>query len=199
MPQIVDENLDQVKYFLDDKEINFTSNFIESQLIKDGSYKLTIFATDLVGFNVTKSFPLNIDNTKPTLLINSPPDNMTVSEILPINFQVIDANLPESGGIRIILPNGELRDQTQLKFDTSQFDEGPYEIKIFAEDKAGNKVSKEISFNVDHSMISQTPFLEDVDEQEQNYLLVIGIVIGLAIGIISVLFATKKIKISVSK
>jgi hypothetical protein len=124
---------------------------------------------------------------------------MTVSEILPINFQVIDANLPESGGIRIILPNGELRDQTQLKFDTSQFDEGPYEIKIFAEDKAGNKVSKEISFNVDHSMISQTPFLEDVDEQEQNYLLVIGIVIGLAIGIISVLFATKKIKISVSK
>jgi uncharacterized membrane-anchored protein YhcB (DUF1043 family) len=47
-------------------------------------------------------------------------------------------------------------------------------------------------------MIPQTPFL-DVDEQEQNYLLVIGIVIGLAIGIISVLFATKKIKISVSK
>jgi len=198
MPQIIDENLDKVKYLLDDKEFNFTSNFIESQSIKDGSYKLTIFATDLVGFNVTKSFTLNVDNTKPTLLINSPQDNMTVSEILPINFQVIDANLPESGGIRIILPNGELRDQTQLKFDTSQFDEGPYEIKIFAEDKAGNKISKEISFNVDHSIPSQAPFLEDEDDSEQNYLLVIGVAIGLAIGVISVLFATKKIKVSVS-
>jgi hypothetical protein len=199
MPQIVDENLDQVKYFLDDKEINFTSNFIESQSIKDGSYKLTIFATDLVGFNVTKSFPLNIDNTKPTLLINSPQDNTTVSEVLPINFQVIDANLPENGGIKIILPNGELRDQTQLKFDTSQFDEGPYEIKIYAEDKAGNKVSKEISFNVDHSIISPTPFTEEKPETEQNFLVLLGVVIGLTIGIISVLFATKKIKISVSK
>jgi hypothetical protein len=199
MPQIIDENLDQVKYLFDDKEFNFTSNFIESQSIKDGSHLLTIYATDLAGFNVTKSFTLNIDNTKPTLLIDSPQDNITVSEILPINFHVVDANLPESGGIKIILPNGELRDQTQLKFDTSQFDDGPYEIQISAEDKAGNKISKDISFNVDHSITSPTIFLKNEHESEQNSLLILGVVIGLAIGIISVLFATKKIKISVSK
>ncbi|MGI0064011.1 MAG: S8 family serine peptidase, partial [Nitrosopumilaceae archaeon] len=42
MPQIIDDNLDQVKYFLNNTEFNFTSNFIESQSIKDGSYELKI-------------------------------------------------------------------------------------------------------------------------------------------------------------
>jgi hypothetical protein len=199
MPQIIDDNLDQVKYFLNDKEFNFTSNFIESQSIKDGSYELKISATDIVGFNVTKSFTLNIDNTNPTLVIDSPLDDMTVSETLLIDFEVIDDNLLDSGGIKIILPNGELRDQTQLKFDTSQFEEGNYKIQIFAEDKAGNIANKKISFNVDHSITSPTPILKDKQESDQNYILILGVAIGLAIGILSVLFATKKIKISVSK
>jgi len=199
MPQIIDDNLDQVKYFLNNTEFNFTSNFIESQSIKDGSYELKIVATDIVGFNVTESFTLNIDNTNPTLVIDSPLDDMTVSETLLIDFEVIDDNLLDSGGIKIILPNGELRDQTQLKFDTSQFEEGNYKIQIFAEDKAGNIANKKISFNVDHSITSPTPILEDKQESDQNYILILGVAIGLAIGILSVLFATKKIKISVSK
>src|SRR3990172_5155214 len=199
MPQIIDDNLDQVKYFLNNTEFNFTSNFIESQSIKDGSYELKISATDIVGFNVTKSFTLNIDNTNPTLVIDSPLDDMIVSETLLIDFEVIDDNLLDSGGIKIILPNGELRDQTQLKFDTSQFEEGNYKIQIFAEDKAGNIANKKISFNVDHSITSPTPILEDKQESDQNYILILGVAIGLAIGILTVLFATKKIKISVSK
>ena len=198
MPQIIDDNLDEVKYFLDDKEFNFSSNFIESRSIKDGSHELKIFATDIVGFNVTKSFTLNVDNTDPTLIINSPLDGITVSETLYIDFEVLDANFPDSGGLTIILPNGEIRDQTQLKFDTSQLDEGDYEIQILAEDKAGNNVVKKISFNVDHSTTSQ-PILQENDSTfNQNYLLILGVIIGLAIGIFSVLIATKKIKISVS-
>ncbi|MGI0064139.1 MAG: Ig-like domain-containing protein, partial [Nitrosopumilaceae archaeon] len=200
MPQIIDDNLDQVKYFLNNTEFNFTSNFIESQSIKDGSYELKISATDIVVFNVTKSFTLNIDNTNPTLVIDSPVDGMTVSETLLIDFKVIDENLLDSGGIKIILPNGELRDQTQLKFDTGQFEEGNYKIQIFAEDKAGNIANKKISFNVDHSITSLTPtILEDKEESDQNYILILGVAIGLAIGILTVLFATKKIKISVYK
>jgi len=199
MPQIIDDNLDQVKYFLNNTEFNFTSNFIESQSIKDGSYELKISATDIVGFNVTESFTLIIDNTNPTLVIDSPLDDMIVSETLLIDFEVIDDNLLDSGGIKIILPNGELRDQTQLKFDTSQFEEGNYKIQIFAEDKAGNIANKKISFNVDHSITSPTPILEDKQESDQNYILILGVAIGLAIGVLSVLFATKKIKISVSK
>jgi len=198
MPQIIDDNLDEVKYFLDDKEFNFTSNFIESRSIKDGSHELKIFATDIVGFNVTKSFTLNVDNTDPNLIINSPLDGITVSETLYIDFEVLDANFPDSGGLTIILPNGEIRDQTQLKFDTSQLDEGDYEIQILAEDKAGNNAVKKISFNIDHSTAIPPIVQENDSTLNQNYLLILGVVIGLVIGIFSVLIATKKIKISVS-
>ena len=198
MPHIVDENLDEVKYFLNDKEFTFTSNFIESQSIEDGTYDLKIFASDLVGFNVTKTFTLNVDNTKPTLEIKSPLNDMIVSETLFINFDVKDANLAESGAIKIILPNGEIRDQTQLKFDTSQLEEGSYKFQIFAEDLAGNKINQKISFNVDHSKITPSPIIDEEPKSEQNNLLIIGIALGIVIGIVSVLLATKKTKISVS-
>ena len=114
-----------------------------------------------------------------------------------IDFEAKDANFANSGALTIILPNGEIRDQTQLKFDTSQFDEGEYKIQILAEDKAGNMAIKKISFNVDHSPTK--PIIQENESTfDQNYLLIIGVVIGLAIGILSVLIATKKIKISVS-
>ena len=96
------------------------------------------------------------------------------------------------------MPNGEIRDQTQLKFDTSQLDEGSYKFQIIAEDKAGNEISEKISFNVDHSKIDTQPIIDMEPKSEQNNLLIIGIALGLVIGIVSVLFATKKIKISVS-
>jgi hypothetical protein len=115
-----------------------------------------------------------------------------------IDFEVLDANFPDSGGLTIILPNGEIRDQTQLKFDTSQLDEGDYKIQILAEDKAGNNAVKKISFNVDHTTTIQPILQENNSTFNQNYLLILGVLIGLAIGIFSVLIATKKIKISVS-
>ena len=198
MPQIIDDNLDEVKYFLDDQEFNFTSNFIESNSIKDGKHELKIYATDIVGFNVTKSFIINVDNTNPTLLVNSPLDGVTVSDTLLIDFEAKDANFAESGALTIILPNGEIRDQTQLKFDTSQLEEGDYKIQILAEDKAGNLSVKKISFNVDHSIVPNPIIQEQEPISDQNHLLIIGVAIGLAIGIISVLIATKKIKISIS-
>jgi len=131
-------------------------------------------------------------------VIKSPLNDITVSETLFINFDVIDANLPEKGGIKIILPNGEIRDQTQLKFDTSQLEDGSYKLQILAEDKAGNKINERISFNVDHSKIIPTPIIDEEPKSEQNNLLIIGIALGIVIGVVSVLLATKKIKISVS-
>ena len=54
---------------------------------------------------------------------------------------------------------------------------------------------KTLSFEVDHSVkdIITTPKADSTSEE--NYLLVIGIAIGVVIGVISVLFTTKKIKI----
>ncbi|MEE9511980.1 MAG: hypothetical protein V3V38_02940, partial [Nitrosopumilaceae archaeon] len=66
---------------------------------------------------------------------------------------------------------------------------------ILAQDKAGNEDMKTQSFEVDHSVKSTITTIEGDTPSEENYLLVIGIAIGLVIGVVSVLFATKKIKI----
>jgi hypothetical protein len=198
LPQIQDENLDSVKYFLDGKEINFTSNLAELDFLVDGTHKLEIFASDLVGLNTTETFVFHLDNSPPDLIVKSPRSGMTVSENLPINFEVNDENLLDKGGISIILPDGELiTDTTSLQFDTSNLENGQYEIQFFANDKAENEVIKTVSFYVDHNIIdSEMPIIEEKESTDQNYLLVIGIIIGATIGVISVLLATNKIKIS---
>ena len=195
-PQITDENLDFVKYFLDGEEINFTSNLIESKSLTDGSHQLKIFAIDVNGFNSTKSFSFNVDKSHPTISIKSPREGTIVSDILPISFEILDTNLQETDGIKIILPDGEiLTDITSVQYDTSQLDNGVYEIQILAQDKAGNEDMKTQSFEVDHSVKSTITTIQEDTPSEENYLLVIGIAIGVVIGIVSVLFATKKIKI----
>jgi hypothetical protein len=195
-PQITDENLDFVKYFLDGEEINFTSNLIESKSLTDGSHQLKIFAIDVNGFNSTKSFSFNVDKSHPTISIKSPREGTIVSEILPISLEILDTNLQETDGIKIILPDGEiLTDTTSVQYDTSQLDNGVYEIQILAQDKAGNEDMKTRSFEVDHSVKNTITTIQEDTPSEENYLLVIGIAIGLVIGIASVLFATKKIKI----
>jgi hypothetical protein len=106
--------------------------------------------------------------------------------------------MPDIGGVKVILPDGELlTDVTSYQFDTAPLEDGQYEIQIYATDKAENVAIKTISFFVDHNIIdSQIPIFDEKQSSEQNYLLIIGITIGIAIGVISVLFATKKIQIS---
>ena len=71
---------------------------------------------------------------------------------------------------------------------------------LFANDKAENEVIKTVSFYVDHDIIdSEIPIIEEKQPADQNYLLVIGIIIGATIGVISVLLATNKIKIQEHK
>ena len=197
-PQITDENLESVTYYLDNEEINFTSNFID--LIDEGSHKLEIFASDIAGHNTTETFYFYVDTSSPEFVVKSPLSGMTVSDRLPINFEVLDENLPESGSIGIILPDGELiNDETSFLFDTSQLENGQYEIQLFATDKAQNQEIKTISFYVDHNIIeSDIQVFEEKQSTQDNSPLIIGIFIGAAIGVISVLLATKKIKITLT-
>jgi len=66
-PKIIDENLDFVKYYLNNREIqlNSTTNSIDSELLTDGKHELKIFASDIVGNDVTKTFSFNIVSELP--------------------------------------------------------------------------------------------------------------------------------------
>ena len=61
-PQIIDENLDFAKYYLDNKEIplNSSSNSIDSEFLTTGSHELEIFASDIVGNDATQIFSFNV-------------------------------------------------------------------------------------------------------------------------------------------
>src|SRR3989338_8218036 len=116
-PQIIDENLDFAKYYLDNKEIqlNSSSNSIDSEFLTTGSHELEIFASDIVGNDATQIFSFNV-----------------VSESPPIT----------------VVPSEPVAEQEEQK------------------------------------------------EEDQNNYLIIGIVIGIAIGVTSIFLATKKIRTS---
>jgi len=194
-PKIIDENLDFVKYFIDGKEIDIVeSNLLNPELFSDGFHELKITARDIVGNEVTKTFSFNIDNLPPKLIINSPNNDTTVSDILYIDFQVIETNLPKSGGITITLPNGELiTDETSVQFDTSQLDDGQYELVIAAQDQSEKKVTKTISFNVIHEIDSEKTLGRGLNTY---YFVIIGVAIGIMIGIGFTLLVKKKMRIS---
>ncbi len=119
-PTILDKNLDFVKYYLDNKEVqlNSTTNTIDSKLLTSGSHELKILAGDIVGNDVTKTFSFNV-----------------VSE-LPVTTT--------SPSITVVNP-------------------------------------------------SETIIEQEKPEDHNNYL-IIGIVIGIAIGATSIFLATKKIR-----
>jgi hypothetical protein len=194
-PEIIDDNLSSVEYYLDGRKFNFTSDVLENLVLSDGKHQLKITAVDILGYNTTKEFTLNIDTKNPVIVIKSPKNGTSVSNTIEINFDVTDEHLPEKDAFRVELPTGEVfYDTNSISFDTKQLDSGLYDIKINAKDKAGNVAQKSLFINVDH--VVPPPIRIVQDGTSQNHLLIIGIVIGIAIGIVSVLLATKKIKIS---
>ncbi|MEK6944135.1 MAG: hypothetical protein AABW55_01660, partial [Thermoproteota archaeon] len=72
-PQIIDENLDFAKYYLDNREVqlNSSSNSIDSELLTTGSHELKIFAIDIVGNDATQTFSFNVVSELPTVAIDS--------------------------------------------------------------------------------------------------------------------------------
>ena len=196
-PEIKDENLAVVKYFLDDEEFIFNATEqIKLESLSDGFHEIKIMAIDLSGNNSTEIFEFNLDTLEPQLEINSPTEGMKVSETLLINFTVNDVNLPENEAVSILLPTGEtIIDKTLFEFDTSSLDDGDYEIQISSSDKADNIATKTIQFTVDHSIIDKKP--TDVETTiDSSYYLIIGIGIGIAIGASFIPLAIRKKKIS---
>ncbi|MBI3253885.1 MAG: hypothetical protein HYZ56_04170, partial [Nitrosopumilales archaeon] len=75
-PQIIDENLDFAKYYLDNKEIqlNSSSNSIDSEFLTTGSHELEIFASDIVGNDATQTFSFNVvSEPSPITVVPSEP------------------------------------------------------------------------------------------------------------------------------
>tara|TARA_B100000953_G_scaffold168345_1_gene138652 strand:+ start:2751 stop:6989 length:4239 start_codon:yes stop_codon:yes gene_type:complete len=189
-PEIIEDNLYSVTYFLDSVEIEMPVDGLDISEISDGPHILTINANDRVGLEATKSFNFVVDTEPPSLEIKSPKNNTSVSNVLFIDLSLDDDNLPEKEMISFLLPTGErIIDKAVYSFDTSQVEDGQYKIILSGIDKAGNSVTHEIMFTIDHTIIDKPK----ISESEGFDPIVILIILGVVIAIIAaVVFSQKK-------
>ncbi|MEX2348338.1 MAG: hypothetical protein WD531_01415, partial [Nitrosopumilaceae archaeon] len=194
-PKIIEENIDVAKYYFDNyepREFDGPKFSIPSELLTDGSHLLKVVVSDTVGHNVTKEFAFTVDSKAPELVIKSPQNGSTISNTITIDLDVKEQNLPETGGITIILPNGIVSNKISTQFDTRTLENGKYDIQISANDMAGNEISKKIIVNIDNK-----PFFGgDKESSDQNLVFLQGIIIGIVIATAATIIAIKKIKIS---
>jgi hypothetical protein len=86
--EIIDENLDYTKYFLDGQEIQIdpSTNFINPEFLTPGIHELEIQASDIVGNEITETYtftvqdeqPISLDETKLEPQIEKPEENSTL-------------------------------------------------------------------------------------------------------------------------
>jgi hypothetical protein len=188
LPEIIEKNLDYVKYYLDGEERNLEHLPLKFGMLPDGKHNLRVYASDIVGNDAEKTFSFTVDNTPPEILVKSPINGTTVSHSLNIDFKVKDENLAGDGIITILLPDGEsLNDVTSYSFNVADIDDGIYDLKIVAVDLAENEQTKILSFNVDHAFVQETSIYKEKEPVSGNNLLIIISIIIVAIIMISVI------------
>jgi len=187
-PEIIEENIDTIRYSLDGNEIEInTESHIPSELLTDGVHTLKVTVTDTVGHRAEKEVEFKVDNKPPELLIKSPTNGSVVSNIISIDVEVYEQNLPDWGGVRIMLPNGTISESKFVQLDTRTIENGIYDIQILAKDLAGNEISKKMIVNIDNS-----PFFENPKVAlDQNFILLQGIIIGIVIATVAIIISTK--------
>ena len=180
--------------------IQMNDSGIDVSTLDDGSYTLIINAIDKFGLKSSQTFEFVVDKILPTIELLSN-NNTAVSNRLDIQVSVFDENLPESGYLSYLLPNGErVVDKKSHSFDTTDLEEGKYLIDIFAKDEAENTISSKIMFEIDHSIIdppkSQTmKTSSQITEDSTNYLLIIliGIIAAVIVSVLVILKQKSKI------
>ena len=198
IPEIIEDNLDSVRYFVDGIEIESSEDGLDLSNINSGSHVLKITATDRVGFETVESFNFKVDNDPPILVIKSPKNSTSVSNNLFIELELTDENLPDEQQISFLLPTGErIMDKTTFSFNTTAIEDGEYKITVFGTDKAGNSITRDIMFTIDHTIIDK-PILEQTKKSDPLEFdpVIVLIIAGIATAIIlSIVFSQKKRKI----
>jgi len=197
LPEIIDDNLFNVIYTLDENLIQTNEDGIDISTLDDGKHSLTITASDKFGLTSSEIFDFVVDTESPTIELLSQ-NNTLVSKQLDIQIDISDPNLPNSNYLTFLLPNGErILDKKSYLFDTSKLDAGKYSIEIIAHDEAQNNISSKLMFEVDHSIvdppITKNPLTTSQPVEnvipDNLLIIIIGIII---IAIVSVLVVLKQ-------
>ncbi len=198
-PKIIGEDIDSIKYYLDGigpQKFNETAFSILPQKLTEGAHTIQLVVTDTVGHTTSKESVFTVDNTAPEIILKSPTNGSTISNIVTIDFEINEQNLLDHGGITVILPHQKVLDKRSVQFDTRTLENGEYDIKVLAKDKAGNVVVQTIVVNIDNNAISKIFSPQRNESYNEIFYTLTEIIIGIAVASAIIIITFKKLKIS---
>ena len=127
--------------------INTNNNY------NDGTYTLKAVAYNNAGVSSTALISITIDNTNPSITIDTPQANHYYGGTTWINATASDANGISSMAILIDGTQVATSSSSPISYewDTTQYSDGAYNIEVRATDGAGNTASTNIYANVDNT------------------------------------------------
>ncbi len=119
----------------------------------DGTYTVTVRATDLAGNSKAVAAQIVIDSTPPTITLNSPTAGAVVVAGTTIDLTVVDTNLSA-----VTYANGSGPFALLAPFDisTAGWPDANYTISVHATDQAGNEAWMNFSMVIDSTVPSIT-------------------------------------------
>jgi hypothetical protein len=198
-PKIIGEDIDSIKYYLDrigPQKFNETTFSILPQKLTEGAHIIRLVVTDTVGHTTSKESVFTVDNTAPEIIFKSLTNGSTISNIVTIDLEINEQNLLDHGGITVILPHQKVLDKRSVQFDTRTLENGKYEIKILAKDKAGNVAAQTIVVNIDNNAISKMFSPQRNESSNEIFYTLAEIIIGIAVATAIIIITFKKLKIS---
>jgi len=148
--------------------VNWTYQF-NTTILKDGPHVLFIRVTDRYEIPATYANMINVDNTQPEIILDSPGDGSVTAGQISVMGRVLDPNLKDIAiELRsldgITIPANyqrrvlELNTMIREGIDISSLADGQYNIAVIANDRAGNMTR--ISRNVQMARQSYRPTVE---------------------------------------
>jgi putative cell wall-binding protein len=142
-----DKHLDvtEVVLYKDGEEVSGWTN--GDPVTEEGSYEVFAYAKDKCGNEATASASFVIDMTAPEVTILSPePD-----KIYSGTFTVDATYSAEVTEIEVLLNDTLVATSVPVDVDSTEFDDGAYELKVVVKDRAGNAGMDSISITIDNN------------------------------------------------
>jgi large repetitive protein len=134
-----------------------TTEMLEYAISQEGDYELSVIVKDKHANGQTHpplKFAFTVDHTAPNLTITGVENGSSYREakIIEVNVEEENPNIAEFTVIRKGLDGKEVPSSVEIKDGKATFkaeEDGEYMVKLAADDRAGNKTEKSVTFKLD--------------------------------------------------